>query len=68
MKLIVVTDADEQVEARCDGCARWNPFGESGFCDRVQQGPLAGTGMASKSPIRTSPDFYCKLFERKESA
>lgn len=32
MKLVVITDTGEQVEARCDGCRHWGTGAARAFC------------------------------------
>lgn len=71
MKLVVITDTGEQIEARCDGCRHWKRLrGDEGVCEKLSRGAdLAGTSPEWGVPcdFGTSEAFACVYFERKET-
>jgi hypothetical protein len=99
MKLLLITDTGEQIEARCDGCRHWGKPAwpmyveleddtveetERMACARIK---WAGSsrGLDEGDPMRVAPalvvdvdqsgaelqtraEWFCPLFERKETA
>lgn len=63
VKLVVITDTGESVEARCDACRHWLRYFGGGACDELSvntgEGPMH---------LNTTDRFGCVLFEPKETA
>jgi hypothetical protein len=73
VKLVVITDTGETIEARCDGCRHWRGIGKwTDVCKRIVQDTdgvafLENGDYASSAPaLHTAPSWGCRSFEAKE--